>query len=116
MPHPCPHHCPKNRRGAGAVLLFLAAAVVAASAHVAVHAAEIALEIAVITAASVLGRARRGGLARAAYAPPPSDRDYNRVITPRGRRPARHSDRLSSAASRHRAVPAGPHRPQRHGR
>ena len=51
MPHPCPHHCPPEGSGAGAIVLLVALAVIAAAvARPVIHAAEIALEVIVITA------------------------------------------------------------------
>lgn len=51
MPHPCPHHCPP--KGGGGASLAVAAGVLVLAAAVAgpvIHAAEIALEVLVITA------------------------------------------------------------------
>ncbi len=56
MPHPCPHHCPPGRSGP-AVLAVLAVIAAAALARPVVHAAELALEVAAITAGAVLGLA-----------------------------------------------------------
>jgi hypothetical protein len=70
MPHPCPHHCPPERRGTGAVLLAVLAVIVIAIARAIArpveHAAELGLEVAVIAVASVGGLAAIGGIAYAA--------------------------------------------------
>jgi hypothetical protein len=64
MPHPCPHHCPKDGGGGlAAVLVVLAVIVIAAAAHPVVHAAEDVLEVAVIAVASVFSLAALGATA-----------------------------------------------------
>jgi hypothetical protein len=64
MPHQvCHAHCPKGGGGLLAVVLVVAAVIIAASARAIEHAAEVVLEVAVITVASVLGLAALGVVA-----------------------------------------------------
>ena len=65
MSHPCPHHCPKGGGGAAA-LLVLAVIVIAATGRAVVHAAEVVLEVVLITAASLLALTAAGVVAYAA--------------------------------------------------
>lgn len=52
MPHPCPHHCPPEGGGGrgAAVLVVVLAVLAAAVAGPVIHAAEVALQIVLITA------------------------------------------------------------------
>jgi uncharacterized membrane protein YebE (DUF533 family) len=68
MPHPCPHHCPPERGGLGAILLVLAVVVIgAAIARPVARAAEVVLEVVLITAASLAGLAVISGVAYVAW-------------------------------------------------
>ncbi len=68
MPHPCPHHCPPER-GSGLaivvaiVVLAVAAAAVRSAMPAIEHTAELAIEVLVITVASVIGLAAIGASA-----------------------------------------------------
>jgi len=68
MPHPCPHHCPKDGGSGAAVIIAIALVIAAAGAVRAAarpieHAAETGLEVLAITIASVAGVAAIGGIA-----------------------------------------------------